>query len=139
VSIHRKFLLSLGAGATFALLSVLPAPAAKSSHAALVQNVTVAVTKAAEFKFKVSKVALKKGVVAFKFTNGGNLPHDLKVCSSNKGTIAANTCSGRSTPLVSPGQSNTLRVTFLRSGTYEYMCSVPGHAAAGMKGLLKVS
>jgi uncharacterized cupredoxin-like copper-binding protein len=112
---------------------------AKSGHAALVQNVTVTVTKAAEFKFKFSKVALKKGVVAFKFTNGGNLPHDLKVCSSNKGSLTANTCTGRSTPLVSPGQSNTLRVTFLRSGTYEYMCSVPGHAAAGMKGLLKVS
>jgi uncharacterized cupredoxin-like copper-binding protein len=30
-------------------------------------------------------------------------------------------------------------VTFLRSGTYEYLCTVPGHAAGGMKGLIKVS
>jgi uncharacterized cupredoxin-like copper-binding protein len=134
-----RFLVSIGAATALAALAVLPAMGAKTGHAALVQNVAVTVTKATEFKFKLSKVALKKGVVAFKVTNGGNLPHDFKVCSSNKGTITANTCTGRSTPLVSPGQSNTLRVTFLRSGTYEYLCTVPGHAAAGMKGLLKVS
>ena len=134
-----RFLVSIGAAAAIASLAVLPAMATQARHAALVQNVTVTVTKATEFKFKLSKVALKKGIVAFKVTNGGNLPHDFKVCSSNKGTITANTCTGRSTPLVSPGQSNTLRVTFLRSGTYEYLCTVPGHAAAGMKGLLKVS
>ena len=134
-----RFLVSTGAAAAIASLAVLPAMATQARHAALVQNVTVTVTKATEFKFNLSKVALKKGVVSFKVSNGGNLPHDFKVCSSNKGTITANTCTGRSTPLVSPGQSNTLRVTFLRSGTYEYLCTVPGHAAAGMKGLLKVS
>ena len=134
-----RFLVSIGAAAALASLAVLPVMGATAGHAALVQNVTVTVTKATEFKFKLSKVALKKGIVAFKVTNGGNLPHDFKVCSSNKGTITANTCTGRSTPLVSPGQTNTLRVTFLRSGTYEYLCTVPGHAAAGMKGLLKVS
>ncbi len=138
MSIQRRFLVSIGAGAIFALLFVLPAPA-KSGHATLVQNVSVTVTKAAEFKFKLSKSALKKGIASFKVTNGGNLPHDFKVCSSNKGNLKANTCTGRSTPLVTPGQSNTLRVTFLRSGTYEYLCTVPGHAAAGMKGLIKVS
>ena len=134
-----RFLVSIGAAAALASLAVLPAMGATAGHAALVQNVTVTVTKAKEFKFNLSKVALKKGIVAFKVTNGGNLPHDFKVCSSNKGTLTATTCTGRSTPLVSPGQSNTLRVTFLRSGTYEYLCTVPGHAAAGMKGLLKVS
>ena len=135
----RIVLASIGAAAALASLAVLPATAATSSRTAVVQSVTVTVTKTTEFKFKLSKVALKRGIVSFKFTNGGNLPHDLKVCSSNKGNLKANTCTGRSTPLVSPGQSNTLRVTFLRAGTYEYLCTVPGHAAAGMKGLLKVS
>ena len=139
MSIPRYFLASIGAVSALVSLAVLPATAATSSRTALVQNVTVTVTKATEFKFKLSKVALKRGIVAFKVTNGGNLPHDFKVCSSNKGTLKANTCTGRSTPLVSPGQSNTLRVTFVRAGTYEYLCTVPGHAAAGMKGLLKVS
>jgi uncharacterized cupredoxin-like copper-binding protein len=139
MEVHVRFLVSIGAAAALACLAVLPATGAKAGHAALVQNVSVTVTKAAEFKFKLSKSALKKGVVAFKVTVGGSLPHDFKVCSSNKGNLAANTCTGRSTPLTSPGQSNTLRVTFLRAGTYEYLCTVPGHAAAGMKGLLKVS
>ena len=135
----RRVLVSVGAAASLVALSVLLATGVQTGHAALVQNVNVTVTKAAEFKFKLSKTALKRGVVAFKVTNGGNLPHDFKVCSSNKGTLTANTCTGRSTPLTSPGQSNTLRVTFLRKGTYEYLCTVPGHAAAGMKGLIKIS
>jgi uncharacterized cupredoxin-like copper-binding protein len=133
-----KLLVSIGAAAAVALVSVLPSPAAKSRHV-LIQNVTVTVSKKQEFHFTVSKSVLKRGIASFKFTNGGNLPHDFKVCSSNKGNLKANTCTGRGTPLVSPGASNTLRVTFLRSGTYEYLCTVPGHAAAGMKGLLKVS
>jgi len=134
-----RFLVLIGAAAVVASLAALPATAAKAGHTALVQNVTVTVTKAKEFKFNLSKSALKKGVVAFKVSNGGALPHDFKVCSSNKGTLTANTCTGRSTPLVSPGQTDTLRVTFLRSGTYEYLCSVPGHAAGGMKGLITIS
>jgi uncharacterized cupredoxin-like copper-binding protein len=134
-----RFLVSIGVAAVLASLAVLPAMATSGGHTALVQNVTVTVNKSKEFKFNLSKAALKKGVVAFKVSNGGALPHDFKVCSSNKGTITANTCTGRSTPLVSPGQTDTLRVTFLRSGTYEYLCSVPGHAAAGMKGLIKIS
>jgi uncharacterized cupredoxin-like copper-binding protein len=133
------FLVSVAAAASLVALSVLLATGVQSGHAALVQNVNVTVTKAAEFKFKLSKTALKRGVVTFKVTNGGNLPHDFKVCSSNKGKLTANTCAGRSTPLTSPGQSNTLRVSLLRKGTYEYLCTVPGHAAAGMKGLIKVS
>lgn len=138
MSIYKRFLVSVGAGALLALLSVLSAPAAGSGHA-LIQNVAVTVSKAKEFHFTLSKSALKRGIASFKFTNGGNLPHDFKVCSSNRGNIKANTCTGRGTPLISPGSSNTLRVTFLRTGTYEYLCTVPGHAAAGMKGLIKVT
>jgi uncharacterized cupredoxin-like copper-binding protein len=138
VSSKRRFLVSTGVGAALALVTVLPAPA-KTGHAALVQNVTVTVSKAKEFHFTLSKSVLKRGIVAFKLVDNGALPHDFKMCSSNKGTIAANTCTGRGTPVISPGTTNTLRVTFLRAGTYEYLCTVPGHAAAGMKGLVKVS
>jgi uncharacterized cupredoxin-like copper-binding protein len=31
-----------------------------------------------------------------------------------------------------------LRVTVKKPGSYEYLCAVTGHAAAGMKGLLTV-
>ena len=137
MSSKQRFLVSTGVGAAVALVSVLPVPA-KSGHAS-VQSVTVTVSKVKEFHFTLSKSALKRGIVAFKLVNGGNLPHDFKMCSSNKGSITANSCTGRGTPVISPGTTNTLRVTFARAGTYEYLCTVPGHAAAGMKGLVKVS
>jgi uncharacterized cupredoxin-like copper-binding protein len=41
------------------------------------------------------------------------------------------------TPLVAPGQSATLRLTLDR-GKFTYVCTVPGRAAAGMKGALRV-
>ena len=37
------------------------------------------------------------------------------------------------------GQTDTLRVSVLKAGNYEYLCTVPGHAAGGMKGILKVT
>ena len=43
------------------------------------------------------------------------------------------------TPLVDPGTSHSLTVTFTKVGKYEYLCTVPGHAAAGMRGLLTVT
>jgi nitrite reductase (NO-forming) len=76
--------------------------------------------------------------VTFKVKNGGNLPHDFKICASNKGGTA-NTCKGTVTKMISPGQSATLKYTLKKAGKYEYLCTVPGHAAAGMKGVLKVT
>jgi plastocyanin len=85
---------------------------------------TVKVT-AKEFKFVLSTKSAKRGLVIFKVTNVGALPHDFSI-------------NGRKTPLLSHGKSNTLRVTFLRKGTYAYKCTVAGHAAAGMKGVFTI-
>jgi uncharacterized cupredoxin-like copper-binding protein len=91
--------------------------------AALLEKVTVA---ASEFKFVLSKKTARRGVVVFKVKNVGRIKHDFEI-------------KGRKTKLVSPGQSETLRVTFLRKGSYPYKCTVPGHAAAGMKGVFKIT
>ena len=40
--------------------------------------------------------------------------------------------------LLSPGKSATLTVKFTKKGSYYYECTVPGHAALGMKGYFKV-
>ncbi len=37
-----------------------------------------------------------------------------------------------------PGQTADLRVRLDRSGTWEFVCTVPGHAEAGMRGTLVV-
>jgi uncharacterized cupredoxin-like copper-binding protein len=94
-----------------------------AQSAALLQKVTVA---ASEFKFVLSKKTARRGVVVFKVKNVGKIKHDFGI-------------KGRKTRLLSPGQSETLRVTFLRKGSYPYKCTVPGHAAAGMKGVFKIT
>jgi len=40
-------------------------------------------------------------------------------------------------PVVSNGGTSQVTVT-LKPGTYQFLCTVPGHAAAGMKGVLTV-
>ena len=55
-------------------------------------------------------------------------------------------CSGRNlcinnqqTPSIDPSSTATLKVTFAKPGNYPYLCTIPGHAEAGMKGVLKVT
>jgi len=55
-------------------------------------------------------------------------------------------CSGRNlcvnnqqTSNIDPGSTATLKVTFAKPGNYPYLCTIPGHAEAGMKGVLKVT
>jgi nitrite reductase (NO-forming) len=88
------------------------------------QATTVTVT-ATEFKFKLSKAKVPRGKITFKVVNHGKLPHDFKI-------------AGKKTKLLKPGQSTTLTVTITKSGRFAYLCTVPGHAAAGMKGKLAV-
>ncbi len=42
------------------------------------------------------------------------------------------------TPLIQPGKTAKLVVSFKKAGKYPYLCTVPGHAAAGMKGVFTV-
>jgi uncharacterized cupredoxin-like copper-binding protein len=111
---------AVAAGGATAQASRQPAT---THHAALIARVNVA---ASEFKFVLSKKSAKRGIVIFKVTNVGAIQHDFQI-------------SGRKTRLLSHGQSTTLRVSFLRKGTYAYKCTVPGHAAAGMKGVFTIS
>ncbi len=109
-----------------------------ASAAAKATNVTVTAGKPSEFKFTLSVKSVKHGAVTFKITNKGNVPHTFKICSSAKGGTA-NACQGTVSKMISPAASTTLKYTFKTAGTYEYLCTVPGHAAAGMKGQLKVT
>jgi uncharacterized cupredoxin-like copper-binding protein len=109
--------------AASAQASRLPAQSRAVHSTALLAKVNV---KASEFKFVLSTKTAKRGLVTFTVKNVGKLQHDFEI-------------SGRKTKLISPGQSATLRVTFLRKGAYPYKCTVPGHAAAGMKGVFTIT
>lgn len=111
-----------------ALLVVVAAFAATSLGAsrpsASAAKASVAVT-AKEFKFTLRPTRAAHGSVAFHLTNRGKLGHNLQI-------------AGHKTRLVSPGGKATLTVT-LKRGSYPYLCTVPGHAAQGMKGTFRVS
>ena len=105
---------------------------------ATVTNVAVTAGKPSEFRFTLSASTVKRGVLVFKVTNHGTVPHAFKICTGRNKPLA-DSCPGTATRLISPGQSNTLRLAILLKGSYEYLCTVPGHAASGMKGVLKVT
>ncbi len=140
---YRRLLVVTAALASLALLAALPALArnaagAGTADAKLAKTITVTITAANQFRFKLSAAKVPRAVVTFKITNLGSLPHTFKVCTSNKGGTA-NTCNGKGTKTIAAGKKAVLVRTFLLKGKYEYLCTIPGHAAAGMKGILTVT
>lgn len=107
---------------------VLLAVAAGSAGAATQRTAasTTITVKTGEFFFKFSKTSIAKpGTVVFAVKNTGHLAHDLKI-------------AGKKTPLIQPGKSAKLTVAFTKAGKFSYLCTVPGHAAQGMKGTFTV-
>jgi plastocyanin len=79
-----------------------------------------------EFSFNLStKSVAKPGNVTFDFKNVGHVDHDFSI-------------NGKTTPLTQPGGTANLTVDLTKKGTYHYLCTVPGHAAAGMQGTFTV-
>jgi uncharacterized cupredoxin-like copper-binding protein len=105
-----------------ALAAVVLVAAVASSGAASAVSVTAG--KPSELRFTLSKKTVPAGAVTFTVTNKGVTKHDFKI-------------GGRKTKLIATGKKATLKVT-LKKGRYSYVCTVPGHADAGMKGTLKV-
>ena len=97
-------------------------PAATAPTHAVATAVTVTAT---EFKFTLSKSSVPHGNVVFTVVNTGKIAHDFSI-------------SGSTTPLISPGESTKITTT-LKAGELLYLCTVPGHAGAGMKGTLTVT
>ena len=134
MQLRHRLLAFFAVVGVFALVAALPAFA--STKAA---SIKVSITKTKEFAFTLSPKSAAHGVITFTISNGGNLPHDFQLCSKPSSSPSATSCTGKKTALISPGASAKLTVSVLKAGTYEYMCTVPGHAAAGMKGLFKVT
>ena len=90
-------------------------------------NATTHITVAAsEFKFVFSKRSIPAvGTVIFTVVNKGKISHDFKI-------------GGKKTPSLLPGKSAKLTVKFTKKGHYAYVCTLPGHAGAGMKGTFSV-
>ena len=88
-------------------------------------NVATVKVTTKNFKFTLSKKSARHGKVKFVVTNKDSIRHDFKI-------------AGKKTPLLKKGQTKSFTVT-LKKKKYTYICTVPGHAAAGMKGTFKAT
>lgn len=126
----RFIVLALAAAALVAGVATVGANA-RDTQANATVKVTVTMR---EFSFTLSKktVARPAGAssvtVVFTVINKGAIPHDFSF-----GTL------GKKTPLISPGQRQTLKVTFKKKGRFAYLCTVPRHANAGMAGTFRIT
>jgi plastocyanin len=108
--------------AALSLVALAPARIEQPTSAAA----TTIQVKGGEFFFRLSSKSIRKpGKVTFSFKNIGHVGHDFAV-------------NGRRTPIIQPGKTARLVVTFKKKGKWVYKCTVPGHAAAGMKGTFTV-
>jgi uncharacterized cupredoxin-like copper-binding protein len=111
----------LAATALATLVAVVPLALART-HAST--STTVNVT-AKDFRFVLSRRTAPHGIVVFHIVNKGKTKHDFKI-------------AGKKTSLIKPGAKGTLRVT-LKKGRFAYLCTVPGHAQLGMKGVFRAT
>jgi len=109
----------------------------------------VATVAVSEKEFKIILPSVKKRVTYFVRVKGKRVrrvktvsvqkpvPHGLvKFVVKNTGKIAHNFVIGTGqTTILKPGQTGSINVTLVK-GKRKYLCSITGHAAAGMKGTL---
>jgi len=121
----RQHIIRSAVAVALASLAFVQLASARSDRQAAATATTVQV-KGGEFFYRLStKSIAKPGTVTFVFKNVGHVLHDFKI-------------SGKKTPLLQPGRTARLVVTFKKKGRYPYSCTVPGHASAGMKGVFTV-
>lgn len=108
------------------VLFAVAAPAVVQANAvAHTASATVKVT-AVDFHFTLSTTSAKPGSLTFKITNKGKVSHDFRI-------------DGTTSKMIAPGKSTSITVAFKKAGSYPYLCTVPGHAALGMKGNFKIT
>jgi glucose/arabinose dehydrogenase len=103
--------------------------AATAAPAVPAGAVPIAANPAGNLMYNTMTLTAKAGKDTFAFTNKSTVPHNFTIMQGAK-TIGA-------TPTFAGGVK-LLTVT-LAAGKYTFDCTVPGHAAAGMKGTLTVS
>jgi uncharacterized cupredoxin-like copper-binding protein len=105
------------------------APTTSTPTATTAAPKAVAVTEV-EFKIELPGESLSPGKYTFDLTNKGHIGHDLVIDGPG--------VSDEKTPVIGAGKTAKLTVD-LKSGTYDFYCSVPGHKQAGMDVKVKVS
>jgi plastocyanin len=90
-------------------------------------KLTIPADPSGALAFLFGKAQAKPGPATFDMPNQSPIQHDIAITGpvSGKG------------PVVGKGGVSSFQVT-LKPGSYTFLCTVPGHAAGGMKGTLVV-
>lgn len=103
---------------------------ASAPSAGAASKIAIAANPGGALKFDKTSLTAKAGKVTIAFTNKAPLGHNFTIESPSGAKVAA-------TPTFDGG-TKTVTAT-LKPGKYTFLCTVPGHAMAGMKGTLTVS
>ena len=96
------------------------------------------------FAYDPASASVPSGAaVTVNFTNAGALEHDWMLVAEGA-DVNALTAANAVVPeahsgVIAAGQSNTFTFTAPAAGTYQIVCTVAGHAPAGMIGTLTVT
>ncbi|CAN5471439.1 hypothetical protein BH09CHL1_BH09CHL1_30860 [soil metagenome] len=108
--------------------SASPVATPATTETAAAAGATTAAVAAGDLFFDPKELTIAAGVdVQVTLTNGGALAHDWAVRDQ-----------APATSLLNPGGTETITVN-LPAGSYQFYCTVPGHAEAGMVGTLTVA
>ncbi len=100
------------------------------------QKVTVTLTNAG----KLPKAAMAHNFVLLKAGTDINAFAGAAISHPDEGYIPPEMRDKiiAQTKLLGPGESETITFTAPAAGVYDYICTFPGHAITGMRGVLKV-
>lgn len=88
----------------------------------------------ADMRFEPSRLDAKVGVpMTVRLTNQGSERHDLNFPSLHMPGLEG------VESILEPGETRTITLTFTEPGTHNFICTLPGHAAAGMTGAVFVT
>lgn len=94
-------------------------------------QITISMT---EMRFTPNRIDAKVGqTISIRVVNNGAQRHDLAFPALQMPSL-----QGVETNLA-PGESTTITLKFDRQGVHEFICTLPGHAVAGMTGAVYVS
>ena len=82
-----------------------------------------------DMRFTPNRIDARVGVpLTVRLTNRGTERHDLNFEALHMPGLQGVEA------ILNPGETRTIRLTFEQPGTHTFICTLPGHAAAGMTG-----
>lgn len=129
----KQYIIFLLLGAMIGLLAACGggAPAAP-------EPVTFDVTGNDSFEYNPPSLSVPTGAqVTINFENEGTLEHNWLLIPGSadpEAAVEGDAVGGATTGLVAGGATDSVTFTAPPMGIYQYVCTVPGHAAGGMVG-----